>query len=130
MPTGYLKGESAIMPTTNPVQVIAQHLQNRPTILDFAEELQTIADLQAVAPEQAAADWDAFSAVVSRLRDSHQINGIFCLTPQHRPVFIAFAGYLKTVADIAGQDAAPLCDGFGLSAAEIDAAFAAKRKRC
>ena len=82
------------MPTTNPVQIIAQHLQNRPTILDFAEELQTIADL-----------------------------------PQTRPVFIAFAGYLKTVADIAGQDAAPLCDGFGLSAAEIDAAFAAKRER-
>mgnify|MGYP005904068287 CR=1 FL=1 len=33
-----------------------------------AEELQTIADLQAVAPEQAAADWDAFSAVVGRTR--------------------------------------------------------------
>ena len=118
------------MPTINPVQVIAKHLQSRPTILDFAEELQTIADLQAVAPEQAAADWDALSAVVNRLRDSHQINGIFCLTPQNRPVFIAFAGYLKTVASIAGQDAAPLCDGFGLSAAEIDAAFAAKRERC
>ena len=114
------------MPTTNPVQVIAKHLQSRPSILDFAEELQTIADLQAVAPEQAAADWDAFSAVVSRLRDSHQINGIFCVTPQNRPVFIAFAGYLKTVAGIAGQDAAPLCDGFDLTAAEIAAKFAAK----
>ena len=67
--------------------------------------------------------------MVSRLRDSHQINGIFCLTPQNQPVFLEFAGYLKTVADIAGQDAAPLCDGFGLSAAEIDAAFAAKRER-
>ena len=114
------------MPTTNPVQVIAQHLQSRPTILDFAEELQTIADLQAVAPEQAAADWDAFSAVVSRLRDSHQINGIFCLTPQNQPVFLEFAGYLKTVASIAGQEAAPLCDGFDLTAAEIAAKFAAK----
>ena len=96
------------------------------TILDFAEELQTIADLQAVAPEQAAADWDAFSAVVSRLRDSHQINGIFCLTPQNQSVFLEFAGYLKTVASIAGQDAAPLCDGFDLTAAEIAAKFAAK----
>ena len=114
------------MPTTNPVQVIAKHLQTRPTILDFAEELQTIADLQAVAPEQAAADWDAFSAVVSRLRDSHQINGIFCLTPQNQPVFLEFAGYLKTVASIAGQDAAPLIDGFDLTAAEIAAKFAAK----
>ena len=87
------------MPTTNPVQVIAKHLQSRPSILDFAEELQTIADLQAVAPEQAAADWDAFSAVVGRLRDSHQINGIFCLTPQNQSVFLEFAGYLKTVAN-------------------------------
>ena len=99
------------MPTTNPVQVIAQHLQNRPTILDFAEELQTIADLQAVAPEQAAADWDAFSAVVSRLRESHQINGIFCLTPQNQAVFLEFAGYLKTVfSDFSiGSDAKAAC---------------------
>ena len=114
------------MPTTNPIQIIAQHLQNRPTILDFAEELQIIADLQAVAPEQAAADWDAFSTVVSRLRDSHQINGIFCLTPQNQPVFLEFAGYLKTVAQLAGRDDARLCDGFDLTAAEIAAKFAAK----
>lgn len=114
------------MPTTNPVQVIAKHLQSRPTILDFAKELQTIADLQAVAPEQAAADWDAFSAVVNRLRDSHQINGIFCLTPQNQPIFLEFAGYLKAVAQLASRDYARLCDGFDLTAAEIAAKFAAK----
>lgn len=114
------------MSMMNTVQAIAKHLQTRPSILDFAEELQTIADLQAVAPEQAAADWDAFSAVVSRLRDSHQINGIFCLTPQNQPVFLEFAGYLKTVAQLAGRDDARLCDGFDLTAAEIAAKFTAK----
>ena len=63
------------MPTTNPVQVIAQHLQSRPTILDFAEELQTISGIGAKRAEDIIAYRESHGGFQS-VDDLKNVSGI------------------------------------------------------
>lgn len=108
----------------NALQAIAIRLQTLSTVLDFEQETALIAAVQGITPDEAAADWTTFCAVVSHIRDSHQTHGIFGVTPQNQHIFIGFADYLTRTARYTGQTGAALCDGFGLTAAEIAAAFA------